>query len=433
MLKVISQPAISPRQVLAALAGTGAEVRPVTTGSRTLKDAMNEAMRDWVTNVDDTFYIVGSTAGPHPYPLIVRQLQSIGQESRQQMLEQHGCLPDAVIACMGGGINALGISLPYRRDHSGPGKCPCSGGSLPDGPTDGAPSDHTGQSLRAGRQRCVHSGPLLRGGDIMGQKLSMLLDDLQHGRRKGFFPFLMAGYPDLVTTVELAGVLADAGADLLEIGLPFSDPVADGPLLQAAARHALQQGIKTADVLRVVEKISYRTGLPVLLMSYYNPVLQYGLERMARDLDAAGACGLIVPDLPPEEAGPLKEQLQNRELELIHFLAPTTPPERLDFIAGQSTGFLYCLSVKGVTGLRQEIDTIMPKIITSVRRVSPIPLAIGFGISSPDQAANLARFFEAVIVGSALARVIADCEQKSAPAVQAVYRLACHMRRALQV
>ncbi|MGQ9556576.1 MAG: tryptophan synthase subunit alpha [Desulfurispora sp.] len=267
----------------------------------------------------------------------------------------------------------------------------------------------------------------------MNQKFRVLLEDLQKGRRKGFFPFLMAGYPNLYATVELAGILADAGADLLEIGLPFSDPMADGPLLQAAARQALQQGTRTADVLRVVDKIASRTNLPVLLMSYYNPVLQYGLEGLARDVGAAGASGLIVPDLPPEEAAPLKEQLQGRGLELIHFLAPTTPPERLECIVKQSTGFLYCLSVNGVTGLRQEIDTIMPKIITAVRRISPIPLAIGFGISSPDQAASLTRSFEAVIVGSALARVIADCEQKAAPAAPAIYRLACQMRRAIQV
>ncbi|WP_018085162.1 tryptophan synthase subunit alpha [Desulfurispora thermophila] len=265
------------------------------------------------------------------------------------------------------------------------------------------------------------------------QGFPTLMSKLQLGRYKGFFPFLMAGYPDLATTVELAGALAEAGADLLEIGLPFSDPVADGPLLQMAAQHSLQQGTRVAQVLQAVEKITSRTGLPVLLMSYYNPVLQYGPAHFARDAAAAGACGVIVPDLPPEEAWPLKEQVKARGLEFIHFLAPTTPPERLEFIVKQSTGFLYCLSVNGVTGIRQEIDTIMPKIITSVRRISPIPLAIGFGISTPAQAATLARSFEAVIVGSALVRIIAACQQQAKPAVQEVYRLASQMRQALQV
>jgi len=216
----------------------------------------------------------------------------------------------------------------------------------------------------------------------------------------------MAGDPDLTRTKELVARMAGAGADIIEIGIPFSDPLADGPVIQAAANRALANGITVRGVLQAVGQMRKEVDLPLVLMTYYNPVLQYGIERFCRDAAENGADGLIVPDLPHEESGPLRECSSRCGIDLVPLVAPTSTPARLAAICGVARGFIYCVSVTGVTGMREKIETDLRAFAGLVRRYTELPVAIGFGVSGPDAAARVATYCDAVVVGSALVRLI---------------------------
>ncbi|KFD41274.1 tryptophan synthase subunit alpha [Peptococcaceae bacterium SCADC1_2_3] len=233
--------------------------------------------------------------------------------------------------------------------------------------------------------------------------------DLTARQEKGLITYLTAGYPDLNTTIKLVEVMAGHGADFIELGIPFSDPIADGPVIQQAANFALQKGIKTAEIIAAVRKIRQRlsTSVPLIFMTYYNPILQYGLRRFVAHSVEAGIDGLIVPDLSFEESEELRTVADAYNLALIPLVAPTTPLERLTAFKANARGFVYCVSVTGVTGVRNEITTDLASFTDRVRQCINLPVAIGFGIAGPYQAAQVAPFCEAVIVGSAVVNLIA--------------------------
>ncbi|TDA67052.1 MAG: tryptophan synthase subunit beta [Clostridia bacterium] len=562
----------------------GAEVVPVTSGSRTLKDATNEAIRDWVTNVADTHYIIGSVVGPHPYPIMVRDFQAvIGREAREQILAAEGRLPDYIVACVGGGSNSIGIFHPFLADavrlvgveaagegldtgkhaaslalglpgvlhgsysfllqdadgqvqiaHSVsagldyPGVGPehsflkTSGRVTYEAVSDAeameafellartegilpalesahavaqvvkmAPgftgreiviinlsgrgdkdvevvasvlstpqrqpvpeAGHVGTggfhipATGVGQAGAVAASPGAAGSPVpaacraaapagmrTGSRPLTGQDDIREGKEGRYahlspagaagrgsdrlaaafaargetalITYLCAGDPDLDTTVELAKVVAKAGADIIELGIPFSDPLADGPVIQAASQRALAGGATVSRIMAAVENLRLEVAVPLVFMTYYNPVLQYGLENFIRDAAAAGIDGLIVPDLPLEESEQLAALAGEVSLACIPLVAPTSPPERVNRLAQAATGFIYCVSLTGVTGARSELAAGVVPFLERVRQSTDKPLAVGFGISTPDQAARLAPLADGIIVGSALVDVVA--------------------------
>ena len=228
-----------------------------------------------------------------------------------------------------------------------------------------------------------------------------------HGRRAALMPYLMGGFPDLATSRGIGEACADAGADLVELGVPFSDPLADGLVIQDAATRALAAGATTAGVLGLCEALSER--LPIVLMVYANVVLQGGGGRGFADrAAAAGAAGLIVPDLPHDEAESLRADCDAAGLALVPLVAPTTPPERLRAIGAEARGFAYVVSTLGTTGERTALPPAIPALVERVRAASRVPVAVGFGISEPDQARAVAAIADGVIVGSRLVRAAGE-------------------------
>ncbi|TYO95694.1 tryptophan synthase alpha chain [Geothermobacter ehrlichii] len=231
---------------------------------------------------------------------------------------------------------------------------------------------------------------------------------LKREGRKALIPFLTAGDPDLDTTERLLHLLVEEGADVIELGIPFSDPMADGPTIQEASLRALESGTTLAGVLQTVERVRQHTNTPIVLMGYYNPVLRFGPERFAERAAEAGVDGLLLVDLPPEEAGELQPYLQQRQIDLVTLLAPTTPAERRRQLAAGAEGYLYYVSMTGVTGSRQIDPTAIAVEVEEIRGFSRVPVAVGFGITSPGDAAAVARFADGVVVGSALVKIIGE-------------------------
>jgi tryptophan synthase alpha chain len=239
-------------------------------------------------------------------------------------------------------------------------------------------------------------------------RLAQTFERLRQSKQCGLFPYLMAGFPDVETSQKLALAALEVGADGFEIGVPFSDPLADGTTLQRANAHALRHGasLQTAlDLAQFIRSQSQQT--PVLPMSYYNPVRQRGDEQFARDLQAVAADGAIVPDLPPEEAGALHAALSMRDLALVPLLAPTSPDNRIQAVARMHPGFIYCVALVGVTGARHDLSATLGEFLSRVRQATPAPLVVGFGISRPEHVERVAALgADAVIVASALADLI---------------------------
>jgi len=233
--------------------------------------------------------------------------------------------------------------------------------------------------------------------------------ELKQRNEAALIPFLTAGDPDVAATEQLLLALAEAGADLIELGMPFSDPMADGPTIQASSLRALQGGMTLRGTLDLVARVRQRTQVPLVLMGYFNPVFRYGIEAFARDAAAAGVDGLLLVDLPPEQAEEVAAPLRAAGIDRITLLAPTTPPERMARLAAQGEGFLYYVSMTGVTGTRQVDPTEIEAAVGELRQLSSVPVAVGFGVSTPADAAAIARLADAVVVGSALVRVIERC------------------------
>jgi tryptophan synthase alpha chain len=243
-------------------------------------------------------------------------------------------------------------------------------------------------------------------------------------------PYFTVGDPDLATTRELVRAAVAEGADAVELGVPFSDPMADGPVLQRAAGRALAAGTTLHRVLELVAELRHEVDVPLVLFGYYNPFFRYGVEPLARDAAAAGADGFLCVDLPPEEAGDLRAAATAVGLDVIALLAPTTPVARIRRIARGASGFLYFVSVLGTTGARTTLPPALPEWVARVRGVTDLPVGVGFGVSQPEQAAWIAGFADAVIVGSALARLVEEQGASGAPSRVAAFVGA--LRRAMR-
>ncbi|RFP53663.1 MAG: tryptophan synthase subunit alpha [Limnothrix sp. CACIAM 69d] len=232
---------------------------------------------------------------------------------------------------------------------------------------------------------------------------------LRQAGRCALIPFITAGDPNLATTEAALRRLDRAGADLIELGVPYSDPLADGPTIQAAATRALANGTRLDDVLALVQRVSPELSAPIVLFTYYNPILNRGIEQFIQDVKAAGAAGLVVPDLPLEEADGLLKPAAAAGLEVTLLVAPTSSKDRIEAIAQQSQGFIYLVSVTGVTGMRSEMHGRVSEILAAMRQVTDKPIGVGFGISSPEQAVQVRTWgADAAIVGSAFVKRLAD-------------------------
>lgn len=242
---------------------------------------------------------------------------------------------------------------------------------------------------------------------------------LRREGRTGLIPFITAGHPGPEYTRALTLALARGGADLIELGLPFSDPMADGPVIREASARALAAGTTMDQVLEAVRQVRTESPVPLLVMSYCNPLFSYGPERLARDAAAAGLDGFLVPDLPPEESAPLGEALHRQGLGLIPFAAPTATPERLALAAAGDRGFIYAITVPGITGARSEASTHLRGLVERLRHYTDLPVAAGFGISTPEQARRAGEVADAVVVGSALVAEIQRAQEAGQDCVEA--------------
>ena len=239
--------------------------------------------------------------------------------------------------------------------------------------------------------------------------ISQKFTSLRQNNQRALIPFVTAGDPDLDLTAEALRVLDAQGADLIELGVPYSDPLADGPVIQAAATRALKQGTRLASVLEMAQSITRSLRSPLILFTYYNPILNLGIKIFLQQLVTAGIKGLVVPDLPIEEASELLQQADVAGIEVILLVTPTSPKQRLKAIADCSRGFIYLVSVTGVTGMRSQIQTRVKDVITEIRTVTNKPIGVGFGISSPEQARQVIDWgADGVIVGSAFVQRLAE-------------------------
>ena len=249
-----------------------------------------------------------------------------------------------------------------------------------------------------------------------------------------FMPYFPLGYPDLETSIDVIEALAKNGADLIEVGLSFSDPLADGPVIQKATQVALEKGITVKKSLEAVKELRRRdVAIPLILMGYYNPMLAYGLQKFVRDALDAGADGFIVPDLPMEEAEEFELALsgavgEDETLPLIRMLAPTSSPERMEMIARNARGFIYLVSVTGITGERKSLAEGLGELIAQVREHTSTPVCVGFGIGTPEQAKEVSKMADGVIVGTACVRTIGGSEKS----VETAEQFAAEFRSALR-
>ncbi len=241
----------------------------------------------------------------------------------------------------------------------------------------------------------------------MLSRLTQRFDLLQARNEKALVCFVTAGDPSAERTVEIVNTLDKAGADAVEIGIPFSDPLADGPSIQAASQRALDHGITTAKVLEIVRGIRVASPtLPLILMTYYNPIRCYGLERYAADARAAGADAHIVTDLTPEEADDWRRISKTQDLDTIFLLAPTSTPTRIEVVSKLCSGFIYCVSRTGVTGARQDLPAELTGVVSRIKAGTTTPVCVGFGISTPDHVRRICAFADGAVVGSSLVDAI---------------------------
>jgi tryptophan synthase alpha chain len=224
--------------------------------------------------------------------------------------------------------------------------------------------------------------------------------------KKALIPFITAGYPDIATTEKYIFQLERSGSDIIELGVPFSDPMADGPVIQTSSECALRKGTTLTMILTLVKRVRRKTEIPILLMGYYNPFFAFGLPQFADAAKKAGVDGVLVVDLPPEEAGAMKAETDRTGLDLIFLLAPTSDDARIQQVAENASGFIYYVSLTGVTGVRSQLDKDIRKQVIQIKKQSNLPVGIGFGISTPEQAKRVAHWADGVVVGSAIIKII---------------------------
>lgn len=267
--------------------------------------------------------------------------------------------------------------------------------------------------------------------DLLGNRIERKFEKLRKLKRAAFIPYICAGDPNPEITKKLALEFDSVGVDIVELGVPFSDPIADGPSIQKASERALAHKISLKQIIEMVKELRKYTEIPIALMTYFNPVFIYGIEKFCNDATDAGVDGVIIPDLTPEEAGPLFEAAKKVKFATILLVAPTTPPERMKLIAENSTGFIYCVAVTGVTGARDRLSEFISPMVSTLRKYTDKPICVGFGVSNPEQARAVAKIADAVIVGSAIidvmeanledeAKLIAETKQFVSSLVDAV-------------
>lgn len=523
----------------------GAEVVAVQSGSRTLKDAMNEAIRDWAASAEHTFYVIGTVAGPAPYPEMVKAFQSvIGREARRQCLDKLGRLPDEVIACVGGGSNAMGIfagflddpevrltgveaageglatgrhaasinggtvgvlhgaktkllqtpegqiieaySVSAGLDYPGVGPehchladlgraryavcddrhaihafdalCRCEGiipalesshalaeairiaPTLPreavlvvnlsgrgdkdmanvadwkaahpdyryEGPHSPDGGTPQGLGLQPVAEKVRSSLPVCRS-PAGGARLQSVFAHAKAEGRAARVLYMPCGFPSMAETEAAMEALIAGDADVLELGVPFSDPIADGPVIQAAGQQALAGGVNLSKILDLAARLRAKhpeTGL--VLFSYYNPILAYGPERLCADAAAAGVDGLLVVDVPHEEEAELRPIAEAAGLSWIPLVSPATTPERAKELVAGCDGFVYVITVRGITGERKALPPELAERLKALRQVTDLPLAAGFGISDHATAEAISAHADGYVVGSAAVRALAE-------------------------
>ncbi len=240
--------------------------------------------------------------------------------------------------------------------------------------------------------------------------------------RAALVGYLPAGFPDVQGGIDGLRAMVDAGCDVIEVGLPYSDPVMDGPTIQAAAQQALERGVRTADVLRTVEAVA-GTGVPTVVMTYWNPIERYGVARFARDLAAAGGAGLITPDLTPDADPQWPAAADAHDLDKVYLVAPSSTDERIAMTAAACRGFIYATAVMGVTGARTTTSELAGPLVARTKAVTDLPVGVGLGVSNGDQAAEVASYADGVIVGSAFVRVLLDHPDDRAAGLRALTAL----------
>lgn len=240
----------------------------------------------------------------------------------------------------------------------------------------------------------------------MINRIDKALAELKSKGKKAFAPFITAGDPTLELTKSLIMTLESVGADIIELGIPFSDPIADGPSIQRASLRSLKHNVSLSDVIKMVAEVRKETQIPIVLMGYYNPIFKYGVSKFAKDATESGIDGVIVADLPPDESAELVKSAKEHDLATIFLVAPTSTPDRVKLIAESCTGYIYCVSTTGVTGARKEISDMLAPTLTLIKKYSDKPIAVGFGVSTSDQAKEVAKVADGVIVGSAIVNII---------------------------
>jgi len=259
--------------------------------------------------------------------------------------------------------------------------------------------------------------------NITTTRITRRFDELRHAGELGLVAYVTAGDPTLEATERIVLSLAEAGADVVELGVPFSDPIADGPTIQRASDRALRSGTTLAGVLGLIQTLRRKTEVPLVLFGYFNPVLQMGVEKFADTAARAGADGVLITDLTPEEAGQYRQTVQARGLDTIFLAAPTSTDVRLERIAGSSSGFLYLISRTGVTGARETLPEDLPALVRRARGVTSLPIAVGFGISLPGHVSILGGLADAAVVGSALVEDIERAASVDAAATAVAERM----------
>jgi len=250
---------------------------------------------------------------------------------------------------------------------------------------------------------------------------------------KAFIPFITAGDPSLDITRSLILRLESAGADIIELGIPFSDPIADGPSIQKASLRALENNTSLKDIISMVSDLRKDTQIPIVLMGYYNPIYKYGVDCFVNDAVKSGVDGVIVADLPPEEASELISPAREHGLATIFLVAPTSTPERVKLIAETSTGYIYCVSTTGVTGAREKVSDTLEPMIKMIREYTDKPISVGFGVSTPDQAREVSKMADGVIIGSAIVNLIEKYKDDPEKMLVSVEEFASSISKAIKL
>ncbi len=247
---------------------------------------------------------------------------------------------------------------------------------------------------------------------MINNRISRKNEQLSKEKKKAFVAYLSAGFPDISLTRELVDILQQNNVDYIELGMPFSDPVADGAIIQQSSAIALQKGMDMIEYLKLIKTLRKKTDIPLIMMSYFNPIFKYGIKKFAKDASLAGLDGVIVPDLPPEESVQLNKTLIDHSISQIFLISPLTATQRIKKICRMSSGFIYYVSLTGVTGTRNTMDADLSKQIRIIKKYSKIPVFIGFGISKPEHVKKVNNLADGVIVGSAIIKIINNCINK---------------------